>query len=437
MENNLLIIGKNIFNIYSNILNISIYNNALYLILNSVITSLLGFVFWNILARFFPPDQIGIGSALVAASGLVANLGNLGLGIALVRFIPEDGGNAVRLINSSFTLNMIAVTTGSLIYIIGLKHWSPSLVFIGKYTGSIVIFVILTVAIGLSVLVDQPLIAGHASRLMFFKNVLVSVLKLPLPILVFSHLGGFGIFVATGLASIVGILLAMYLFIPSLYNGYKPVPNIEFKILIPILTYAIYSYFASLFNSSIGLLLPLIVLNRLGPEQSAYFYIAWMINSVVGVIAFGMSTSLLAEGAKDCRAISWHFRRLLYITMLLLLPAVIGIIILAPWFLHFFGYGYASHGTPLIRWLALSNFPVAIGLFYMTVNQIKKNLKLIVIQTFSTSFLTLGLGYWLLGIFGLTGIGIAYGMAQLIVALVVAIPLWRTMKEGAYAGGDL
>ncbi|HHW41601.1 MAG TPA: oligosaccharide flippase family protein [Syntrophomonadaceae bacterium] len=82
----------------------SLYSNAFYLILNTAATSILGFVFWNVMARCFSHSEVGIGSALNAASGLVASIATMGLDIGLVRFGPEVKGRASSLINSAFTL---------------------------------------------------------------------------------------------------------------------------------------------------------------------------------------------------------------------------------------------------------------------------------------------------------------------------------------------
>jgi len=73
---------------------------------------------------------VGIGSALVSASGLVAALANLGLGVGLVRFIPEVKKRENLLINSSFTLAAGVALAGSVIYLAGVGRWSPALVFV-------------------------------------------------------------------------------------------------------------------------------------------------------------------------------------------------------------------------------------------------------------------------------------------------------------------
>jgi O-antigen/teichoic acid export membrane protein len=67
---------------------------------------------------------------MVSASSLVGVLANLGLGAGLVRFVPEAGEKAGRLINASFTLTGGLALAGSLIYLASAKYWSPALDFV-------------------------------------------------------------------------------------------------------------------------------------------------------------------------------------------------------------------------------------------------------------------------------------------------------------------
>lgn len=97
-----------IFSLFRRAKHSSLYNNAFYLMLNTVCTSVLGFVFWVMMARYFSSSDVGIGSALNSASGLVASFAGLGLGIGLVRFVPKLKEGVVRLINSAFTLAGVA-----------------------------------------------------------------------------------------------------------------------------------------------------------------------------------------------------------------------------------------------------------------------------------------------------------------------------------------
>lgn len=406
----------------------SLYNNAIYLMLNTIVTSLLGFLFWYIMAHFFTPEQVGIGSSLMSATNLVTTICNLGLGSVLIRFLSEARDSANELINSSLTIVGTFSISCSMVYIIGINFWSPALNFIGQEICFILVFVLATTATGLSSLIDQVLVAGRASRYVFLKNTCVCILKLPLPVLVLGNLNGFGIYTSIGLSTLAGVLLALYYFLPSLYPSYRTLPMIRINLLQPLLRYATGNYLAFLFGNIYGFFLPLMVLNYFGPEQSAYFYISWMMNGVISVVATGTAGSLFAEGSNDPRLLSLYVRRSLSMTILLLVPVVLAGMILAPWLLNFFGHDYSLHGTALVRWLALGNIPAAINLFYITVNQVHKKINHIVFQSGLSSVLTVGISNALIGYYGLAGIGIAYTLSQFFIFLFVWPYLWRIIK---------
>lgn len=44
----------------------------------------MGFVFWIVVARFYPPEVVGLGAALISAAGLLTFVSSLGLGFLFV-----------------------------------------------------------------------------------------------------------------------------------------------------------------------------------------------------------------------------------------------------------------------------------------------------------------------------------------------------------------
>lgn len=410
-------------------INKPLYNNAIYLMLNNVTTCLLGFAFWNIMARFFTPSQVGIGSSLIAASSLIGVLAELGLRIGLIRFVPESREKAGLLINAAFTLASLSSFMGGLIYIVGIKIWSPALSFIREDTLLLLLFLIFTITNTLSGLTDSSLIAARASKYVLFKNTLVSILKIPLSIFIFAYLEGFGIFAGNGISVAVAVLTAWSLFLPKVYKKYLPRPVIVKDILQKVLPYSFANYMANMLNLSPQFIYPLMVLNVLGPENSAYFYIAWMMTMVLVVIPNGVSQSLLAEGAHNPHEMGHDGRRVLYLSLALSVPAVAAMVVMASWLLHFFGPGYAENGTPVFRFLALAIIPQCVNTLYITVNQIRKQVYLIIAQTGFLAVVAIGVGYWWFGRVGLLGLGMAYLLAHSVLALVVIRPLLKVLKE--------
>jgi len=418
--------------LYLKLKNSSLYSNAFYLMLNNIATCLIGFVFWNLMARFFVPAQVGIGSALVSASSFVSILADLGMRIGLIRFVPETRERAGLLINAAFTLVCLMSLTVSLIYLAGIKYWSPALGFVREDILLLFMFMFFTAATAISGLTDGSLIAGRVSKYVFWKNTIVSVLKLPLSIVIFAHLKGFGIFAGTGAGFAIGVLISWLFFLPKAYKGYFPRPAIAQDIMQKVLPYSFANYTANLLNLSPQFIYPLMVLNVLGPENSAYFYIAWMMNMVLTVIPNGISQSLLAESSHDPKKLGRDGRKVLLLALGISIPAAGSMMLLGGWLLHFFGPGYAENGTAVMRYLALAVIPQCINVLYITVNQVKKQIYLIIAQTGFLAIVALGIGYWWLGHVGLPGVGMAYLTAHLILSLVVFRPLWIALKERSY-----
>jgi O-antigen/teichoic acid export membrane protein len=406
----------------------SLYSNAFYLMFSTAGTSILGFVFWNIMARCFSRSDVGIGSALNAASGLVSSIATLGLGIGLVRFVPEVKDRAASLINSAFTLAGIASAAGALIYLLGLQHFAPALGFLRTNFWLACFFVLLTIGATVAGLVDQSLIAARTSGFVFWKNLTASLLKLPLPVLVFASLKGYGIFAGGGAAVLAALMLALFLFLPRAYDGFIPRPQWDGGLLKRVLPFSFCNYLSGLLNSMPGYIYPLMVLNILGPEQNAYFTMAWMIAMVLTIIPGSLAQSLFAEGSHNPGRLGGDGRRSLLISLLLTLPAVGVISLLGGWLLHCFGPAYARHSTGLLHILVLSIIPVCINSFFMTINQVKKHVPLIILQSAFLAVTSLALGYWLLGKTGLEGIGAAYLLAQSLLAVIVFRPIWRELR---------
>lgn len=426
--------GSSLFlDLYFKWRNKPLYNNAIYLMLNNVTTCLLGFAFWNIMARFSTPSQVGIGASLIAASSLIGVLAELGLRIGLIRFVPESRENSGLLINTAFTLAGLSSLIGGIIYLSGIKIWSPALSFIQEDTLLLLMFLLFIITNSLSGLTDGSLIAGRASRYVLFKNTLSSILKIPLPILVFAHLKGFGIFAGNGVSLAVAVLIAWSLYLPKVYKGYLPRPVIAKGILQKVLPYSFANYMANMLNLSPQFIYPLMVLNVLGPENSAYFYIAWMMTMVLVVIPNGVSQSLLAEGSHNPYEIGRDGRSVLYLSLALSVPAVTAMILMAGWLLHFFGPGYAENGTTVFRFLALAIIPQCVNTLYITVNQVRKQVYLIIAQTGFLAVVAIGVGYWWFGRAGLPGLGMAYLLAHSVLALVVIRPLLKVLKEKSSA----
>src|SRR5437879_2829277 len=75
--------------------------NAGSLVGTTAVTSVLGFIYWWLAARDFPPQVIGVASASVSAMMLLGSICMLGLGTLLITELPRQPDQVVSLISTA------------------------------------------------------------------------------------------------------------------------------------------------------------------------------------------------------------------------------------------------------------------------------------------------------------------------------------------------
>lgn len=112
---------------WSGAANRAIVVTASSLVSRTAITSVLGFVYWWLAAREFPPATVGFAAAAISAMMLVGSVGVLGFGTLLIRELPRHHGEEASLILTS--LATVAVVSGALgaLASLALPHLSEGL----------------------------------------------------------------------------------------------------------------------------------------------------------------------------------------------------------------------------------------------------------------------------------------------------------------------
>jgi O-antigen/teichoic acid export membrane protein len=111
-----------------------LFKNSYYLMGNTILSAGSGLFFWTFAPRFNSPKELGLGSAMLAAMGLLCMLSLLGFDIGLIRYLPgeEDKGG---MINSCFVMAGLAAALLSVVFLCGLHIWSPALLVLRERTG--------------------------------------------------------------------------------------------------------------------------------------------------------------------------------------------------------------------------------------------------------------------------------------------------------------
>jgi O-antigen/teichoic acid export membrane protein len=399
-------------------LHIPLYSNAIYLILANLANALFGFVFWIIAARLYTAEAVGVASAILSAASLLTMLSSLGLGYGLIRFL-KSSNNPANLINSSFTLTGLLSLAAAGIYIIGLGVWSPGLHVIRENPLFLVVFLGFTAVSVSTGLMDQAMMAERKAGFIFIRSLIFNILRLSLPVLLAVFSQSFGIFGSWSAATFAASLVCLFLLLPRAQPGYHPFFKIDRKAILEVLHFSFLNYLSDFFWFIPGLVLPIIIVNRSGAENNAYFYIAWTMSGILTMIPAAITTSMFAEGANDETQLKNHVRRSLKMVALLLIPAVILVWFLGHMFLHLFGGLYAENSATLLRWLAIASLPLAINLFYFNIKRIQKKVKTVIFLTALMAIIVVLTSYLLLPRLGINGVGIAWLAGQSAVAVIV------------------
>ena len=134
--------------------------NSLFLILSTGLQAALGFAFWIVVARLFSTADVGIGSSLISATGLIAYLALLGLYNALVRFLPTAPDRNALITVSMLTVVGCGAVLGA-IYICATPIFAPKIAFVAHRPMLALGFVLLTAAAAVNLLTDSVLIASR------------------------------------------------------------------------------------------------------------------------------------------------------------------------------------------------------------------------------------------------------------------------------------
>ena len=413
---------KTIEKYISNFLSQPLYKNALYLIINSGLAAVLGSLFWIIVARIYSPSEVGLATALISATGLLTTFSKLGFDWSLIRFLPTENDKQ-GLINTSLTIVGIVTLVLTLLFVSGLRLWSPALLVIQQDFAVFAAFVIFSVVSSLAALQNTAFVGLRSSKYSLYQSVISGLLQLPLPLILISF-GMLGIFMSKIVVSVTALIIAIIL-VRRVVPKYVPIPTISKRIISPMVRFSISNYMSENLDSLPGLLFPLIIVNILTKESNAYFFIAWSIANLLFVIPIGICSSLLAEGVYEPQEFQKHIWRAIKFTFLLVVPATLIIFFFGDKILLLFGKSYSKSSMQILQILALSSIPFAISRVYVTIKRVQLKMVPVLVVYASSAIFSLALSLILLPRMGLRGLGIGWLATQTVIAVVLVIKIIR------------
>ncbi len=392
----------------------NLYKNSFYLILSNIVSGLLGFIFLMIATRLYSPYDIGIYSTLISAMGLISLFAIWGGFYAfIIRFIPPHTSKEQNdIIFASFIFHIIIVIFLSLIFIFFVNFFAPKLNFLHTifYGG---IFVMFSIFFTISSLFNSVFVSYRKTKIVIVKNVIENSSKIIL-LPFFTTFLCFGIFYSSGIGVLAAVFVSFFLlskikkinyFDISIFSGYN--------IIRKNFGYIFASYISIVAASAFGLLVPLLIINLLSAESTAYFFITWSIFSIFLMLITSITTSFFVEGSYNEKDIKKNRNKGLKFALIICIFCVLLIFLFGNFILALFGKEYLN-SLNLLYVFGISIYLFAANKIYATILTIRKKMYEIVAFNFLITGCTIGFSVLFLPLYGLIGIGYGWIIGQFI-----------------------
>ncbi len=397
---------------------------ALSLMFSAVAAGGLGLVFWSVAARTVTAADIGRAAAEISMITFLAGVGSLNLINVFGRFLPEAGHRTRRFITAGLLSAIVAGTLVGLIFLI--TPWAPDLVIGG--TSGRVAFVVLVVINSIFMIQDGGLLGLGKPEWVPLENLVVALTRLALlPLLAGRADPSAALLIAWAVPMLIAVLVVNLIILRGLALLHAdrecrlPARNelVRF-IAIESVTTAI--------SSSISALLPAIVTLRLGPEEGGYFYVPWVIATMIALLISSTLISLVREIVANPQRVVEATRRSLILVGGIVALASLVCVALPQLILLPLGPAYVENGVTLVRWIGLSLPATLVSLLYWSVCLRRRRAWPVFWLNAAISAGTLVGVLTLPATAQIGDVGRIHCVVQWVVALAVTVPLARAVS---------
>lgn len=396
--------------------NAVLFGNASTLLGSAGINAILGFVFWWLAARLFPPADVGLGTAAITMMSTTGLVSMVGFGTLLVGELSKDRDFSTQRIRQALAF------TGAVGLILGYivarlaPHFRPEMrVFAGPTYATL--FALGVCIWAISGVIDQVLIGKlHGTRQLIRNATFASSKLLLLPVLstLLRPHSATNIYLSWVIAGIVSIVAAVRpndLSLGSAMNAKSSLTSFG-----GLLKRAIPHHALNLSLQAPGLVLPIVVVATLPVAQNAYFYTAWMTAGFIFVVPFALSLTLYAAGARSDLELAASLRASLVASFALVflgnvLAQTVGVRVLS-----LFGQEYLTHASAALRVFCGAGILVVVKDHYIALKRVKNEIgraSIVSLLGATTEVILSAIGARL---FGLEGLAIGWATASVVEA---------------------
>ena len=285
-----------------------LYRNAYALMINTAVTGVLGVLYWLLAARSYTAVEVGRASAAYSAMNLVSGFTAYNLVGAITRFLPQTGSRTKSWVLKTYLFSALASIVVTIPFLLTVSHWGPTY---SELTGLVpgLAFLVSVVTWSIFTLQDGVMTGLRNAIWVPLENGIFGIVKIILLVAFAAAIPTVGIFVSWMLPVFVSLPLVNGLIFFKLMPRHEhltahrtPPTNRQ------IGKFLAGDYIGAMCLLGINNLVPILVAIRIGPDKSAYFYIAWTIGQVLDLLAVNMAMSVTVESAFDAATLAANVR---------------------------------------------------------------------------------------------------------------------------------
>lgn len=433
--------------------------DGLSLTMSAGLTSIAGMLAWVAAARLLPRAEVGQASAFVSGFLLVAGLGDLSLGAALMRWVPRAGEHRRTLILRCYAVVLVAsllVAIGVLVLPTG-DEIAETLPGFGP-----ILFVAAALGWALFQFQDTVLVSLGRASWVPYENASIGLARVGILVVLGPLLGTLGILLSWMVPAAIGVVVISVLIARTLARTRLPTPGLHHAaparqtrsvdLRRPATWFARHprhearsehrfgtlpdraevlrllgpTYPAKVCACTLTDLIPLLVIGRFGPAHGAVFFVVWMAANTVDYVVLSFAQSVIVRIAHEpARTAELFWIGCKRAILLFVPPLLLGVVIAHP-VLSIFGRAYAAHGTTLLRLVLLGSIPRGLITLVVAVFLAHGKGKIVAALEAGSALGVIALVAFVPG-HGLTSIGLGFVAVQTVVALAAMVLLFRAL----------
>lgn len=388
------------------------------------ISGVIGIVFWGLISRSYPAEDVGQATTLIAVTGALSLLMTAGLAPAILLAVPRATGEkeaaAISWIAAAGAAVLGLVAGLAAAYLLPLL--SPNLEFLAA--GSLPwVLAGVSAAVASSAVVDPAATAVKRTWLVALRALLFSASKIVLLVVLLR--AGFTPPVAVGISWALCAAVTSVFILGWTHSWVRPD---RWAAAFASLRKGLSHHHASAVSGGLPpLIIPLMVTGVLGAAVSAQFSMAWMLAAVFFMVSPAVAAVSLAHGAADGTDLPKQMRHASGLIAALVALPMVAAIAFGSQIMGVFGPGYQV-AAPLLALLALSVIPDAVTNLAVAAARVRGRLRVATSINIVIAAVTLALVWLLLPHFGLLAPGIGWCAGQAAGCLVI-LAYWQRIRR--------